>query len=186
MKLPIERIGGKIRSLRKKQAQTLEDLSQSTGLSKGLLSQVERGISQPSLETLWKITKALDTSIVHFFEDVAHTQVHLVRKEDRSQILFPGTTGTCYVLGHTDNSRLRMLEIVLKPGEKMKDQFLNREGEQCLVVTRGELTLSVGEEEYDLHEGDSLFFDSTLAHTASNDGNDTVTYIWSVTPSKFS
>lgn len=186
MKLPIERIGGKIRSLRKKQAQTLEDLSQSTGLSKGLLSQVERGISQPSLETLWKITKALDTSIVHFFEDVAHTQIHVVRKEERNQILFPGTTGTCYVLGHTDNTRLRMLEVVLNPGETMKDHFLDREGEQCLVVTRGELSFRIGEEEFVLQEGDSLFFDSTLAHSAINKTDRPVTYIWSVTPSKYS
>jgi transcriptional regulator with XRE-family HTH domain len=186
MKLPIERIGGKIRSLRKKQAQTLEDLSQSTGLSKGLLSQVERGISQPSLETLWKITRALDTSIVHFFEDVAHTQVHVVRKEEKNQIIFPGSTGTCYVLGHTDSSRLRMLEIVLQPGETMRDQFLDREGEQCLVVSRGEIAIAVGEEEFILSEGDSLIFDSTLSHEAINQGSVPAAYIWSVNPSKFS
>ena len=95
MKLPIERIGGKIRSLRKKQAQTLEDLSRSTGLSKGLLSQVERGISQPSLETLWKITKALDTSIVYFFEDVTHSQVQVVRRGERSKIVFSDFDWQC-------------------------------------------------------------------------------------------
>lgn len=186
MKLPIERIGGKIRSLRKKQAQTLEDLSQSTGLSKGLLSQVERGISQPSLETLWKITKALDTSIVHFFEDVSHSQVHVVKRDERSKIVFPSISGTCYVLGHTDHTRLRMLEIILQPGETMRDEFPGREGEQCLVVTMGELFFQVGEDEYTLQAGDSVFFDSSLSHCSMNKTEEPASYIWSVTPTKFS
>jgi len=184
MRLPIERIGGKIRSLRKKQAQTLEDLSRSTGLSKGLLSQVERGISQPSLETLWKITKALDTSIVHFFEDVGHSEVQVVRKEERSQIMFSDSTGTCFVLGQTDHTRLRMLEVILAPGETMRDHFPGREGEQCLVVKEGELLIQIGEEEFNLQAGDSIFFDSTLAHGARNNTNETVSYVWSVSPTK--
>ncbi|RKD24088.1 hypothetical protein BEP19_06680 [Ammoniphilus oxalaticus] len=184
MKPPIERIGGRIRALRKKQALTLEDLSQSTGLSKGLLSQVERGISQPSLETLWKITRALDTSIVHLFEEESHTHVYVTRREERDKVTFADSTGACYVLGYNDYTRLRMLEIILKPGETMRDPFTGGEGEQGLVVTKGNLTAQIGTEEFELREGDSAFFNNNLAHSVMNNTDETVTYLWSITPFK--
>ncbi|HJV44832.1 MAG TPA: XRE family transcriptional regulator [Bacillota bacterium] len=174
MNLPIERIGGKIRALRKKQAQTLEDLSQSTGLSKGLLSQVERGISQPSLETLWKITKALDTSIVHFFEDVSVNQVNIVRKEHRRQIVYPGTTAGFELLGQSNNSRLKMLELCIQSEESIDLQIVHSEGEESIIVLEGELSLKVGEEQYLLKEGDSIFFDSHLSPKLINEGQQAV------------
>ena len=67
---------------------------------------------------------------------------------------------------------------------KRCNHFPGREGEQCLVVTKGELFIVVGEDEINLQAGDSIFFDSTLAHSASNNTNEIVSYVWSVTPSK--
>jgi transcriptional regulator with XRE-family HTH domain len=174
MSLPIERIGGKIRALRKRRAQTLEDLSRITGLSKGLLSQVERGISQPSLETLWKITKALETSIVHFFEEVSVNQVNIVRKENRRQIVYPGTKATFHLVGQSNNSRLKILDISLEAEEGTELQIVRGEGEESLVVLEGELSLEVGEEHFLLAEGDSIFFEGHLTPKLHNNSKQTV------------
>ncbi|HBD64101.1 MAG TPA: XRE family transcriptional regulator, partial [Clostridiales bacterium] len=53
-------LGDKIRSLRLKQKISIEQLSLITGLSKGLISQIERDITGPSVASLWKISKALN------------------------------------------------------------------------------------------------------------------------------
>lgn len=98
MRLPIETIGHKIRMIRKERGFTLEIMASKTGLSKGLLSQVERGISQPSLDSLWKITKALESPIIHFFEDIDQKQVHVTRVQKRRQLVFPESTGTYSLL----------------------------------------------------------------------------------------
>ncbi|WP_238933383.1 helix-turn-helix domain-containing protein [Brevibacillus choshinensis] len=98
MRLPIETIGHKIRMIRKERGFTLEIMASKTGLSKGLLSQVERGISQPSLDSLWKITKALESPIIHFFEDIDQKQVHVTRLQKRRQLVFPESTGTYSLL----------------------------------------------------------------------------------------
>jgi transcriptional regulator with XRE-family HTH domain len=185
MKLPIEKIGNKIRTLRKQQSQTLEDMSKKTGLSKGLLSQVERGISQPSLETLWKITKALDASIISFFEDVSGVGVQVTRKEQRNQLVFPGMSGgTFYNLYQGNQPKLHLLEILLLPGEVAKEQFATNGGEQLIIVTAGVVGVLVEEQEYVLFEGDSIYFESFMEYSICNQGEQQAKMTWLVIPKK--
>jgi len=176
MELPLERIGGKIRAVRKRQGQTLEDLSHSTGLSKGLLSQVERGVSQPSLETLWKITMALDTPIVHFFDDLTDQRVRITREDERKKIILPGILGSCEWLGQSSNARLKAMEILLHPGEKVAHTDLPIEGEVCILVKYGQLDVGICEEFYSVSAGDSLFFDSQSPFQFTNETNDKASF----------
>ncbi|MCK5912751.1 MAG: helix-turn-helix transcriptional regulator, partial [Desulfuromusa sp.] len=66
-------IGQKIRDLRQKQRMTLQDLSQTTELSKPLLSQVENDQVIPPLATLLRISKALRVPLQTFFEEEYNT-----------------------------------------------------------------------------------------------------------------
>lgn len=182
MRLPIEMIGNKIRSIRKEKGFTLENMATKTGLSKGLLSQVERGISQPSLDSLWKITKALESSMVHFFEEIDQKHVHVIRKQKRRQLLFPDSTGIFSLLSAGGNAKLATLEVRLQPGETVKETVVQSEGEECLVIIAGNVTVRLGEEEYLLTEGDSLYLASTQTHQLENTGDSEAIIIWSVTP----
>jgi quercetin dioxygenase-like cupin family protein len=182
MRLPIEMIGSKIRTIRKEKGFTLENMATKTGLSKGLLSQVERGISQPSLDSLWKITKALESSMVHFFEEIDQKHVHLIRKHKRRQLLLPETNGSVTLLSASGNAKLAMLEVRLQPGEVVKDSFVQREGEECLTVTQGSIQVRLGEEEYLLETGDSMYLASAQSHIVENAGDEEAVIIWSITP----
>ena len=62
-------LGNKIRNLRKQRALTLQEVSDLTGLSKPLLSQIENNIAAPPIATLIKISTALGVKISHFFRD---------------------------------------------------------------------------------------------------------------------
>ncbi|WP_024983989.1 helix-turn-helix domain-containing protein [Brevibacillus borstelensis] len=185
MRLPIESIGHKIRMIRKERGFTLEIMANKTGLSKGLLSQVERGISQPSLDSLWKITKALEASIIHFFEDIDQKQVHVTRKPKRRQMVFPESKGTYALLSAGGSSKLGMLEVKLQKGEMVVDKFVQGEGEECFVVTKGTVTVRFNDEEHVLEAGDSITFDSTKSHSVENTGEEEAVLIWSVTPPQF-
>lgn len=184
MRLPIEMIGNKIRTIRKEKGFTLENMASKTGLSKGLLSQVERGISQPSLDSLWKITKALEASMVHFFEEIDQKHVHVIRKHKRRHLLFPESTGTYSLLSAGGGAKLSMLEVRLQPGEIVRETLVQSEGEECLAIITGTVTVRLGEEEYILSEGDSLYLASTQSHQIENTGEDEAAIIWSVTPSQ--
>ncbi|USG67546.1 XRE family transcriptional regulator [Brevibacillus ruminantium] len=185
MRLPIESIGHKIRMIRKERGFTLEIMANKTGLSKGLLSQVERGISQPSLDSLWKITKALEASIIHFFEDIDQKQVHVTRKTKRRQVVFPESSGTYSLLSAGGSAKLGMLEVRLQPGQQVLDKFVQGEGEECFVVAAGSVTARFHDEEHILESGDSLTFDSTKTHSIENTGQDEAVLIWSVTTPQF-
>jgi transcriptional regulator with XRE-family HTH domain len=185
MRLPIETIGNKIRTIRKERGFTLEIMATKTGLSKGLLSQVERGISQPSLDSLWKITKALEASIIHFFEDVDQKHVHVTRKEKRRQMVFPESSGMYSLLSTGGNAKLGLVEVRLQPGQAVLDQFVQQEGEECLVLVKGQVTVRFSDEEYVLTAGDSIYFDSTKTHTVENNGLEEAVLIWAVTPPQF-
>jgi transcriptional regulator with XRE-family HTH domain len=182
MRLPIEMIGNKIRMIRKERGFTLETMANKTGLSKGLLSQVERGISQPSLDSLWRITRALDSSIIHFFEDINQKNVYVTRKEKRKQVIFPESTGSYSLLSAGTGGKLGLMEVRLKPGEAVFDQFVQQDGEECLVVTRGSVTVRVGDEVHHLETGDSLYFASAQNHVVENSGDEEALLIWAMTP----
>lgn len=185
MRLPIEAIGNKIRMIRKERGFTLEIMATRTGLSKGLLSQVERGISQPSLDSLWKITRALESSIVHFFEDVDQKHVHVTRQDKRRQMIFPESAGIYSLLSAGGGSKLGMLEVRLQPGETVHDSFVQADGEQCLVVSRGSARILFNDEEFTLDTGDSISSDGSKPHVIKNDGEEEAVLIWSVTPPQF-
>lgn len=182
VRLPIEMVGQKIRTVRKEKGFTLEVLATRTGLSKGLLSQVERGISQPSLESLWRISKALESNFSYFFEEIDHNYVHIVRKEKRRQLVLPDSTGTYSLLSTGRNARIGMLEVKLQPGEETRDQLVQSEGEECLVVISGGIQVKMGEETFELNEGDSVYFDNAQSHVIANTGKEMAVLIWSVTP----
>lgn len=182
MRLPIEMVGQKIRTVRKEKGYTLEILATRTGLSKGLLSQVERGISQPSLESLWRISKALEANFSYFFEEIDHNYVHVIRKEKRRMIVLPDSSGSYSLLSTGRNARLGVLEVRLQPGEETRDQLVQSEGEECLVIVTGTVNVRMGDEVIELNEGDSIYFDNAQSHTIVNTGSVEAIIIWTVSP----
>lgn len=182
MRLPIEMVGQKIRTVRKEKGFTLEILASRTGLSKGLLSQVERGISQPSLESLWRISKALESNFSYFFEEIDHNYVHVIKQDKRRKMILPDSTGTYSLLSTGRNARLGVLEVRLQPGEEIRDQLVQPEGEECLVMISGSVQIRMGEESFELQAGDSVYFDNAQTHVIANTGKEEAVMIWSVTP----
>ncbi|WP_019120714.1 helix-turn-helix domain-containing protein [Brevibacillus massiliensis] len=182
MNHPIHTIGQKIRMFRKEKGFTLEVLADKTGLSKGLLSQVERGISQPSLDSLWKITRALEASFAQFFEELDQKRVYHIYKEKRREMLFPESTGSYSLLSKGGNAKLGLIEVRLQPGDVARDRFVQQEGEECLVVTKGTVEVKAGEDTFYLKTGDSLHIDSIQQRVISNQGNEEAIILWAVTP----
>ena len=81
------RIGRKIRELRKKSGLILQDLSDRTGLSKPLLSQIEKEVVSPPIATLLKISKAFNVNIGFFFQDNCPEEKVVLVKRDESKVM---------------------------------------------------------------------------------------------------
>ena len=192
---PTMELGRKIKALRIQQQMTLEQLAQKSGLSTGVLSQVERDLSTPRVTTLQKIGKALNISLSSLFSDnglsangglYTETQkpdsgfVSVVRKEQRKKVLMPwGTTMEmlCPDLRH----KIEFMYLVYPPGTKV-DEIYSHQGEECGLVLEGTFKGVVGGQEITLEEGDSVYYDSSLPHRWENIGDQVVRAIWVITP----
>jgi transcriptional regulator with XRE-family HTH domain len=192
---PTMEIGKKIKALRIQKQLTLAQLAQKSGLSTGVLSQVERDLSTPRVTTLQKISKALNISLSSMFSDnglpangglYTETQkpdsgfVAVVRKEQRKKLLMPwGTTMEmlCPDLRH----KIEFMYLVYPPCTKV-DEIYSHQGEECGLVLEGTFKGIIGDQEITLEEGDSVYYDSSLPHRWENIGERIVRAIWVITP----
>ncbi|MEW6066595.1 XRE family transcriptional regulator [Desulforamulus profundi] len=177
-------LGFKIRELRKEKQKTLQELAREAGISAGLLSQVERGTVQPSLDTLWKITKALNIPLFYLLEQVENKSVVVVKQENQKKLETPNSNVVYRFLSPDLNRKIEFMMITLKPGHN-HGELLSHAGEECGVVIQGTIAVRIGEELYILNQGDSIYFDSNIPHRFYNPGNEEAVGIWAMTPPTF-
>lgn len=164
-------IGRKIRELRKKGGLVLRDLSDRTGLSKPLLSQIEKEVVSPPIATLLKISKALNTNIGFFFQnDGSEERVVVVRKDESkvidSRYLGREESGYYYEALAYKKSKKYMEPFLVEFKRKKADQltYFNHEGEEFIYLLEGRLEFRTEDRQVLLNPGDSLYFESSIPH----------------------
>jgi transcriptional regulator with XRE-family HTH domain len=177
-------LGQRIRELRSTRGLTLTALADETGLSTGLISQVERGLSDPSLETLRRIAKVLGVPIFSLFQQDDSTVVSVVRKDRRMQVRSPDHD-IIYSRISPGHGRLEVLHGRLGPHSASAPEPWSHPSEECVVVLSGALIVEVGIEHYALAEGDSCYFDSSLPHRYRNPHASSAEFIVTVTPPSY-
>jgi transcriptional regulator with XRE-family HTH domain len=178
-------LGNKIKKLRTEQNRNLTDIANVCGFSKSLLSKIENGKTVPPIATLMKIADALGTRVSVLLDD-----------QERSGTIFTATDTSMSKLVKTDKG-YSFFTFAVERGEKLMQPFLfvsrkdehdrknvySHNGEEFIYILEGEMRYKVGNVEYSLRTGDSLYFDSIEKHTLSPI-TDEVKYIAVFTQSK--
>lgn len=163
-----------MREIRKSKNISIVDLASRVGVSKSLISQVERGEILPSLSTLEKVANALSIEITEFFKIMEPRRLSegevVVRKNNRKVITIPNSSMVYQLLTPNLHQNLEFLIIDIPPdGERQNEiETFKHEGEEYFLVLEGELMLCIGHEEYLLEQGDSGCFDSNHGHVWKN------------------
>ncbi len=176
-----EKMGKKIRNLRKASALSLAELAQKIDKTSSYLSQIERGLAEPSLSALRQISEALNTPIFYFLVDEKEYNT-VVRKDERKKLEIPNSNIDIELISASRNRQIEMIEATLEVGAETTREEKTNEGEECILVQKGELQIEIGDEEYHLLEGDSIYFLSSLPHRISNVGNEELVFISAITP----
>lgn len=174
-------VGQRLRLLRSRKRLSLTSLSAVTGLSIGFLSQIERGLSSPSLRDLSSLAVALETSLSDLFptsEAKAATPVMRHDKRPHISLWRGGISKTIITPQSHGNLDLVMFQVVMEPGGSSGDDDLRHEGEECGCVVEGVLELTVDGVRYLLDEGDGFKFASTVPHRFRNPGTVTTKVYW--------
>jgi transcriptional regulator with XRE-family HTH domain len=176
-------VGQRLRNLRRSRGLSLEAMASSTGLSIGFISQVERGLSSPSLRVLALLADTLQIGIGGLFEpaqDEPDPDPIVVFRKDRPELQLWRAGITKQLLTPPGGTQgMSLFHMVLKPGASTGDELFSHEGEEAGLVLEGRLTLIVEARTLHLAGGDSFRFESRRPHRFSNpDPRDQAVVLW--------
>jgi transcriptional regulator with XRE-family HTH domain len=178
-------LGARIRSRRRARRATLRELAAEAGVTESFLSQVERGVASPSIASVQRIARALDTSIAELFaaDERAGT---VVRADDRRKIVYQGLGAVDEFLTRGTDGRLQVIYSTIQPGGGTGDEaYTHDSDEEVVVVLEGVLDLWVGPEHYRLETGDAVTHSSRVPHRNSNPGPGVARVLFCITPPSF-
>ena len=173
------RLGTKIRNLRQRRNLTLQSVSDLSGLSKSLLSQIENENTVPPIATLVRIAKALGVTIGYFFKESQPDKlISFVPKDQRYRPLGLPHNRTDN-LGYRyqalsrpiPNQHMEPFWVEFHPRSSDETTFYQHIGEEFLFVQEGRLEFQGAGQTLIMEPGDSLYFDASIPHAARSLNN---------------
>lgn len=183
MEFPKGEVGKRIRYLRRLQGLTSDELAKLAGVSQSMISQIERGQVSPSLETLWKLSHSLKVPVFSFFETEETNAVTIFRAGEAKNIKRVRPNVSYQLLSPNSGKQMSFFKMIVEPGEDLETPLLYHSGEECGIMLAGSLRIEVEGEIHTIHEGDSIYFDSSLPHRFTNVGDENAVAIWAMTHS---
>ncbi|MEE9427577.1 MAG: XRE family transcriptional regulator [Paracoccaceae bacterium] len=162
-----ERLAKRLKETRKNKGLSLEATAKLSGVSRSMLSQIERGESSPTVATLWNLTNALQVDFAGLLDDGrADSSIKEIMRANRTPTIDSQGEGCrIRILSPPDQAgRLEVYEILFAvDGVLVSDPHRHRCVEH-LTVLQGELTVEAGDEIADLGEGDTIRYAADCHH----------------------
>ncbi len=177
-------IGKRIRQLRIQNDLTLEELASRTELTKGFLSQLERNLSSPSIQTLEDITEALGTTMAKFFTEETAEQVVFTAEDAFVDEREESTVH--WIVPNAQKNEMEPILLELNAGGK-SDPIDPHNGEEFGYVLSGRITLmKEGSKKGSvIRKGDVFYISGRDVHWLENSGNHKAAVLWISTPPIF-
>ncbi|MFR7590591.1 MAG: helix-turn-helix domain-containing protein [Longibaculum sp.] len=166
-----------LKKLRNERHLSLGQLAIESGISKTMLSDIEKGNSNPTINTIWKIANGLKVPYTKLIDGVDDETTIIQRKETIKQT---GETKSYRVYCYFTTTPTRNFELFyceLDPLSSNQSIGHSKNAQEYIYVIDGELTLDTDNGEYVLCVGDSLAFDSSMNHTYKNSQEKMTTFI---------
>ncbi|MGC5771929.1 helix-turn-helix domain-containing protein [Paenibacillus pabuli] len=159
-----------LKQFREQRKLSLDKVAELSGISKTMLGQIERGESNPTIATVWKIANGLKisfTTLIH--EPKSDTTV--VTRDDIQALVEDG--GRIRIYPHfpfEEGRRFEMYMMEMDEGSSMNAEPHIEGAEEFITVFEGEVTIRIGAEEYTVKQGESIRFGADKPHAYHNVG----------------
>jgi transcriptional regulator with XRE-family HTH domain len=173
-----ERLGARVKELRRRRGLTLEDLAERAGVSRAMISKVERGEKNPTLVVAAKVAEGLGVTISELLGVEQRREIVVIPRERRMTMRNPESGFERQLLSPTFGGRgVEFVRNVVPHGSTSGEFPPHRRGvEEYLVVEKGRLRTFVGDEEHLLEAGDALYFEADVSHRFDNAGDGECSY----------
>lgn len=194
----LESIGSRLRTLRSEHGFSIRALAERANISSSVISEVERGKTEPSISTLKRLAGALGTGITYFFTTPSQANGRVIRASARKPVSLKYQTedgdqrssikakGVHFEVASPDSSEV--LEAIYgryEVGASTGDELYTHEGEEWGMVLSGRFKVTLADEVHFLDPGDSIWFHSNIPHKIENVASGVSEYIWIDTPKSF-
>lgn len=175
-------IGEKIKNLRILCDLTQEELADRTELTKGYISQLENGLTSPSIATLIDILSALGTNLKEFFSDaddekIVFSEDDYFEKDNDNHLI-------TWLVPNAQKNEMEPIRVTLKPHSQTEIDYPH-DGQEFGYVIEGEIVLVVGKQTYTLKQGETFYFETDKQHYIMNRSNKSACIIWVSSPPNF-
>ncbi|WP_145055357.1 helix-turn-helix domain-containing protein [Lignipirellula cremea] len=165
-----EQICRRIRELRKKKNWTLEQLASLSGVSRSMLSQIERAHANPTLGVAFRIAQAFGMTLGELVEtEQPPPRIDVIRAKDNTQLFRDDAQCRIRTLSplHLEKD-VEFYEVTLKPGGILKSAAHFDGTREFLTIEEGAARVTSGDESCDLGEGDSAHYRADIPHQIEN------------------
>ncbi|KIL45627.1 helix-turn-helix domain-containing protein [Jeotgalibacillus soli] len=163
-----KQLGVNLRLFRKKRGLTLDQVAEYTAVSKAMLGQIERGESNPTVGTIWKIANGLKLSFSSLLTQPAQ-KVSLIHSATIEPVKEDNGKYRVYPIFTFDPVRQwEYYKIELDPGCRYVSEAHGEEVEEYIVVTEGVLHLTLNNKQYTLSAGEAIRFKAANTHVYKN------------------
>jgi transcriptional regulator with XRE-family HTH domain len=183
LKTVLPELGKTLRLFREKSGRKLGDVAPDAGISISMLSQIERGIVAPSIDSLCMVCRALGIDMGELFRLLSPLEpVRIHTGGERLKMENDGVRYEQLMTNQTSAFPAELFCIEVKPGRSTAMSGGGHEGAEMGYVLQGSARLTVGEASYVIKKNDSLCFSAHLPHRLVNTGRKLFRAVWSISP----
>ena len=161
-------IGRQVRALRKKLDMRVSELAKLAGLSSGMISKIENGLTSPSLSTLSALSGALNVPVTALFQqfEERHDATFVPAGQGLKIERRGSRSGHEYLLlGHSHDKSLAVEPYMITLTDESEIfPFFQHAGSEFIYILSGGMSYRHGDRIYTMKVGDSLFFDASVPH----------------------
>ena len=174
-------IGEKIAQNRKNKGLSIRDLAKLAEVTPSLLSQIERGLANPSVNSLKSIANALNVPLFTFFTSEVIKEDLIVRGDSRKKVILPGADNVIYeILSPGISDYLEFAIMDLSPKSSSCTDYIHHNGYEIAYVLEGKVTLVLDDEVFELNKDDSVKIPVGLKHRWENNSEEMAKVIFAV------
>jgi transcriptional regulator with XRE-family HTH domain len=179
-------IGERLRSIRKALDMSLEALARASSRSIGYISQIERGLSSPTVRDVAVFAKVLGVPFVELLKQPTEAEADepIRLHSDPAVVDFRGTGITKRILAPRNRGTIEFYLMQIQKTGSTGEQPYSHDGEEAGFVLRGSIGLAIGAREYRLAKGDSFRFSSRTEHRFWNSGDGPAEVLWINVPTQ--
>jgi len=178
-------IGSRLRQIRLRHELSQRQLARQSGVANATISQIEAGKLNPTVSMLKKVLDGIPLRLSEFFSDVPETPDRVFFRADELTEIADGGVSYLQVGANLHDKAIQFIKECYQPGAGTGKHEITHEGEECGLVLRGRLQVSVGEQTAILRSGDAYYFRSSQPHSFLNPGSEACELISACTPPSF-